>query len=294
MQQLAASYRIPLYRFGGNLNFIAVQSNVDTGTAGGIFDVAGRGEVYGVGYSHLLASIGSYKHGLSLQLSDKLFDNDIKFLGEQLLEDVRSRPLALSYQGSWKTRGGLQLSGSLSATSNLSGGEFNNQRFYGLSRNGADNDWSKFALGLNLQLTRKKWLYLATAKVAISSDRLISGEQFSVGGTSSVRGLEEGELRGDEGYLLNLQVWAPAVAKGLRPVAFLGAGKVRNNDPIEGELISESVVSAGVLVNWNPINKVTASASYGYLLDGIDDQDPLSTVSRDGDSKVHFNLTYRF
>ena len=294
VQQIAASYRIPLYRLGGNLNFIAVRSNVDTGTVAGVFDVAGRGEVYGVGYSHLLASIGSYKHGLSLQLSDKLFDNDIKFQGEQLLEDVRSRPLSLSYQGSWTTRGGVQLSGSLSSTSNLSGGEFNNQRSYALSRIGADDDWNKFVVGLNLQLSRKNWLYSAAAKIAISSDRLITGEQFAVGGTSSLRGLEERELRGDEGYLLNLQAWAPEVAKGLRPVAFLDAGKVRNNDPIEGEIESESVVSVGVLFNWNPIDKITASASYGYLLDGIDDPDPLSTVSRDGDSKVHFNLTYRF
>lgn len=294
VQQIAIGYRIPIYKLGGSVNLVAVQSDIDTGTVAGVFDVAGRGEVFGLGYSHVFSNLGAYNHGLSVQLSDKLFDNDIQFQGSQLLEDVRSRPLALSYQGSWRNEAGLELSGSISASSNLGGGQFNDERSYELARVGASNDWTKFDIGLNVQFSLKNWLYTAAAKYATTSDRLITGEQFAVGGTSSVRGLEERELRGDEGYQLNFQAWAPEVIKGLRPVAFLDAGRVQNNAPVEGELDSDSVVSVGFLFNWNPINKVTASASYGYLLDGIDDLDTATNASQDGDSKVHFNVTYRF
>jgi len=294
VQQIAASYRIPLYSLGGSLNFVAVNSNVDTGVVAGVFDVAGKGEVYGIGYSHVLSSIGSYNHGLQLQAQDKLFDNDVQFLGRQVLEDVRSRPLSATYQASWGNGKGFQWSGTMSLTSNLSGGSFNNARSYAVSRSGATDDWSKLNLGANYQYKAKEWLYTAALNIAFSSDRLITGEQFAVGGVSSIRGLDERELRGDEGYQLNLQAWAPPVSKTLRPVAFIDIGHVSNNEPIEGEFRSEDIMSIGVLLNWNPTNKIAASASYGYLIDGIDSDNAVEGSPEDGDGKLHFNLTYRF
>jgi hemolysin activation/secretion protein len=294
VRQIAASYRIPLYSVGGSLNFVAVNSDIDTGVVADVFDVAGRGEVYGVGYSHVLSSIGMYNHGLQLQLQDKLFDNDIKFEGQQVLEDVRSRPLAATYQASWGNGKGFEWSGSVSATSNMSGGSFNNARLYDVSRSGATNDWAKLDLAANYQYKVNEWLYTASFAIAITDDRLITGEQFAVGGVSSVRGLEERELRGDEGYQLILQAWAPPIYKNLRPVAFLDIGHVSNNDPIDGEFGSEDVMSIGLLLNWNPTNKISASASYGYLIDGIDSAAAIEGAAEDGDGKLHFNLTYRF
>ena len=294
VQQFAASYRVPFYHLGGSLNFVAVVSDIDSGTVGGIFDVAGRGEVFGVGYTHSLSSIDRYHHSLSLQFSDKLFDNDIRFLGNQLLEDVRSRPLTLAYQSTWGNDSGLALSSLVSISSNTSGGSFNDLRSYQLSRIGAVDDWQKLDFGVTIEYSKAKWLYRIASKLSLSDDRLITGEQFAVGGTNSVRGMEERELRGDEGYLINLQAWAPELSKGLRPIVFVDIGHIENNSPLRSELSSESVLSAGVLFNWNPIDKISASASYGYLLDGIDGGDQLNSSSRDGDSKVHFNIAYRF
>ncbi len=294
VQQIAASYRIPLYSIGGSLNFVAVNSDIDTGVVADVFDVAGRGEVYGVGYSHVLSSIGLYNHGLQLQVQDKLFDNDVQFQGQQILEDVRSRPLALSYQASWGNGKGFEWSGLVSATSNLSGGSFNNQRSYELSRPGATRDWTKIDLGANYQYKRNEWLYTAALKIAITDDRLITGEQFAVGGSTSVRGMDERELRGDEGYQINLQAWAPPIYKNIRPVGFIDIGHVSNNDRLDGEFGSEDVMSIGVLLNWNPTNRISTSASYGYLIDGIDGAAAVDGSSEDGDGRLHFNLTYRF
>lgn len=294
VQQIAATYRIPLYSLGGSVSFVAVNSNVDTGVVAGVFDVAGKGEVYGIGYSHVLSSIGSFNHGLQLQAQDKLFDNDVQFLGRQVLEDVRSRPLSATYQANWANGKGFQWSGMIALTSNLSGGSFNNTRSYAVSRSGATDDWSKLNLGANYQYKVKEWLYTASLNIAFSGDRLITGEQFAVGGVSSIRGLDERELRGDEGYLLNLQAWAPPISNTLRPVAFIDVGYVSNNDPVQSEFRSEDVASIGVLLNWSPTNKISASASYGYLIDGIDSDNAVEGSSEDGDGKLHFNLTYRF
>jgi hemolysin activation/secretion protein len=294
VQQIAASYRVPIYSVGGSINFVAVNSDVDTGVVADVFDVAGRGEVYGVGYSHVLSSVGLYNHGWSAQVQDKLFDNDVQFLGRQLLEDVRSRPLSLSYQASWGNGKGSEWSGLMSVSSNLGGGQFNNARSYDVTRPGATDDWTKINLGANYQIKTQNWLYTAALKIAISSDRLITGEQFAVGGSNSVRGLDERDLRGDEGYQLNFQAWAPPIFKTLRPVAFIDVGHVSNNDPTVSEFRSEDVMSIGALVNWNPTNEISASASYGYLIDGIDSIEAANTKSQDGDGKLHFNLTYRF
>ena len=294
VQQIAASYRIPLYSLGGSLNFVAVNSDIDTGVVADVFDVAGRGEVYGVGYSHVLSSIGLYNHGLQLQVQDKLFDNDVQFQGQQVLEDVRSRPLSLTYQASWGNGKGFEWSGNVSATNNVSGGSFNNARSYDVSRLGATDDWTKIDLGANYQYKLNEWLYTASLNIAITDDRLITGEQFAVGGSTSVRGLDERELRGDEGYLVNLQAWAPPIYKNIRPVAFIDIGHVSNNDRIEGEFSSEDVMSIGVLLNWNPSSHISASASYGYLIDGIDSAEAVEGSPEDGDGQLHFNLTYRF
>jgi hemolysin activation/secretion protein len=294
VKQIAASYRIPLYLLGGSLNLVAVNSDIDTGVVADVFDVAGRGEVYGIGYSHILSSVGLYNHGLLLQAQDKLFDNDVQFQGRQVLEDVRSRPLGATYQASWGNGKGFEWSGSMSATSNMSGGSFNNARSYDIARSGAVDDWTKLELGANYRYKVEEWLYTASVAIAISDDRLITGEQFAVGGVSSVRGLEERELRGDEGYQVSFQAWAPPIFRTLRPIAFVDIGHVSNNDPIDGEIGSEDVLSIGVLLNWNPTNNISASASYGYLIDGIDSEEAIEGSPEDGDGQLHFNLTYRF
>lgn len=295
VQQFALSYKVPLYRLGANVNMFAVKSEVDTGTVAEFFEVAGSGDVYGVGYSQVLSKVDNYRHQYSLQLADKLFDNDIRFLSEQIATDVRSRPLSIAYQGSWNNGKGLELRGALTWVENLSGGGDNNQLAYDLTRIGANQDWNKYSIDANLQYASGNWLYTGGLSYTDTSDRLITGEQFALGGMNSVRGLEERELTGDQGVRLNLAIWAPSIAKTLRPIAFIDYGRVTNNQPIEGEFSSESVLSTGLMLNWNPSDRISASASYGYLIDGIDFvSDATTSASRDGDGKLHFNLSYRF
>jgi hemolysin activation/secretion protein len=295
VQQYALNYRFPLYSLGSSVNLLAVKSEVDTGTVAEVFDVAGKGQVLGIGYSQVLAKLGEYRHQVSFQLMDKLFDNDISFQGTQLLPDVRTRPLSLSYQNSWQSDIGLELSGTISVVRNLSGGANNVDQSYELTRPGAEQSWGKVELAANLQYSTEKWLYTAALMVSESSDRLVTGEQFGLGGSTTVRGMEERELRGDRGASLNLQAWGPSVFKSIRPIIFLDAGWVDSNDAIAGEVTSESVLSAGVMLNWNPRPEWSASLAIGYLVDGIDfDDGNQLDFSRDGDSKFHLNVTYRY
>ncbi len=295
VQQFALNYRMPLYKLGGRLNLTAVKSDIDSGTVEGVFDIAGKGEVLTAAYTHELDGIGRLNHGISVQMADKLFDNDVRFLGAPLLEDVRSRPLTLSYRASLTKTKASQWSGFVSYISNQSGGAFNNAQSYSLARTGASDDWSKLEFGVSLQYTASDWLYSAALRYSTTSDRLITGEQFAVGGADNLRGLNERELRGDEGLLINLQAWMPPISDTLRAIAFVDMGRVENNRAALGnEFDSEDVVSVGAMLNWNPSPKISASASYGYLVDGIDGASDPSSASQDGDGKLNFNVSYRF
>lgn len=294
VQQTALTYQLPLYQLGGKLNLIAVKSDIDTGTVAGVFEVAGRGEVLGLGYTHVLPSIGNYRHQVTAQLTDKLFENDIVFSGEQVGPNVRSRPLSLSYQSSWRTKN-LALAGSVGYVKNMNGGRFNNQTNYALSRSGARSDWETYAADFSLQYTMAKWLFSGAINYTGSSYRLITGEQFALGGVSSIRGMEERELNGDKGYRLVVQVWTPLIKNLLRPVLFFDVGRARINQAEVDELADESVASFGLSFYINPSPKLNLSISLAHLFDGIDaEQAVTSGLSQDGDNKIHFNLAYRF
>ncbi|MBT8116091.1 MAG: hypothetical protein KJP04_11940, partial [Arenicella sp.] len=294
VQQTALTYQMPFYKLGGKLNFLAVKSDIDTGTVADVFEVAGRGEVLGFGYTHVLPSVGKFRHQVNAQLTDKLFENDIVFSGEQVGPNVRSRPISLGYQASWRSET-LTVSGSVGYTKNTNGGRFSDQANYELSRSGATSDWETYDAELSLQYNMDEWLLSSNFSYSGSSDRLITGEQFALGGASSVRGMEERELNGDKGYRLGIQLWAPPLKYNFRPVLFLDAGKTRINRPQVDELTDESVASAGVTFYWNPSPKLNLSMSLAHLFDGIDaSQAAANELSQDGDNRIHFNFAYRF
>jgi len=194
VQQLALSYKVPVYTWGGSFNFFAVQSDIDSGTVEDVFEVAGSGDVYGLGYTQVLSKIKDYRHQLSAQLNDKLFDNDISFLGTQIATDVRSRPFVLAYQASWNNGEGWEIRGAATWSTNLSGGGDNTEQAYQLSRTGAERDWDKLSLDLSLQYSFGNWLWTTAVNYSETGDRLITGEQFALGGMNSIRGMDEREL----------------------------------------------------------------------------------------------------
>ena len=77
---------------------------------------------------------------------------------------------------------------------------------------------------LNAGLTRRQnlpddWSLLVRANGQWASEPLINNEQFALGGTAGVRGYEEGEVYGDDGWRVMLDVNAPPVQVGEFPVS---------------------------------------------------------------------------
>jgi hemolysin activation/secretion protein len=82
---------------------------------------------------------------------------------------------------------------------------------------------------LNAGLTRRQnlpddWSLLLRANGQWASEALINNEQFALGGTSGVRGYQEGEVYGDDGWRVMFDVNAPPVQVGEFPVSGDGEG----------------------------------------------------------------------
>ena len=87
-----------------------------------------------------------------------------------------------------------------------------------------------------------------------NEDDLPSGDQFYIGGPSSVRGYEEGYLRGDKGLCASLQYQVPLNEKRtLSAFTFLDYGKIWGTE-FEGADTQLWSTGVGLVANWNHVN----------------------------------------
>ncbi len=290
--QYGGYYQIPIYKWGGIVNFFAAYSDVDTGIVADFFDVSGQGTTFGGRYTHLFARRKNYRHWLEFDLTDKKFDNQVDFQGTPLGSDLRSRPASVRYVARWQ---GQQTSAgfNVGARANIESGSENDAAAYAASRVGADPSWAAMIAGADVSRSIGRWTVTARAKAQYTDEPLISGEQFGVGGIDSVRGFEGREITGDSGYSANLEVWAPPLKKtGLRFVAFVDAGHTEIENALPGEIEKQNILSSGAGVRWGWRDKFSLRLDWGYVLNGGDRSQEGATV--DGDSHLHVSLFYTF
>lgn len=291
IKQYGFNYRVPLYKLGGSANVFFSKSDADTGQVAEVFDVSGRGDTIGLGYTHNLNRIGNYQHKVGFTLLDKLFDNEVNFAGEDIGRDIRSRPITLNYQLQWAKEKFSSLV-NLAYTQNLSGGSFNDDASYAASRVGADSSWNKqnISLRLNYNLP-KQWVTNFSLDIQQTSDALISGEKLGFGGANAPRGFLEREVTVDEGYKASFALWKSLPLKSLQLGAFYDYANGSQNNVQVGEVEKESLSSIGLGLKWNWKKQVYFDVNYGYVLDGVSDE--VENATRDSDDRVHLALRYR-
>ena len=131
----------------------------------------------------------------------------------------------------------------------------------------------------------------------LSHGFLYSGERFSVGGESSVRGYRENLILADEGLIGSVELTQPFSLTGGRrngrgidwgafAVSLFAEGAtVRNSGPPQPSI--GSIYSVGSALTWAPSDGLAAKLSYGHALRNVD-----QSGSRDiQDQGFHFRLT---
>jgi len=300
VKQLGLSYRIPLYALGGVIGVSHTRSDV-VGNFGA-FTSTGAGRTNGINYTLYIPPDGGYRSYVTLSLDDKLF-NGTQINGAPAALDTRSRPLSLAYNARKESDTSL-LTYNTELAFNLGGGSGNNLNAY---TNGGTNliyDTTSFKVlraGVNYSAGfGKDWLWSARGLTQYSPNALIAGEQFGLGGSSSVRGTGERVIAGDRGLFTSVEITTPPVRDGLRLLGFVDAGWLYNNNNAvasgnPARPANDKLASAGLGLRFANASGVALTADYGYVFNGSDV--PLtinSTAPKKGDTKLHLNLSVRF
>ncbi|GAA6137284.1 hypothetical protein NBRC116583_10310 [Arenicella sp. 4NH20-0111] len=300
LRQYGINYRVPFYGTRGSGNFFYSKSNADTGRVADVFDVSGAGETIGASYTQFLNKVGRYQHRLAANITDKLFDSDILFNTQNIGNDVRARPLSIEYTSRYD-QSNWAFNSVLTATTNMSGGKFNDDASYAASRAGASQDWDKLNVTLNYDHRwNREWRGRVVFFAQTSSDPLISGEKFGLGGSlGSVgpRGFLEREVTVDKGYKFSLEANRSFKNGKFQLGAFFDYGTGKLNNVQVGEREEETLSSVGLSFGWNLRRDVALSLDYGYVLDGVEIDSGASasasaSASVDGDDRVHLSIRY--
>lgn len=296
VKQLGLNYRIPFYSAGGVLALSHTRSDV-VGSFG-TFSSTGAGQTLGMSYSHYFAPQGPRRSYLTAGLDEKRFSvaliNGSPAPGQL---ERSSRPLSLGYTARLESEA-VQWGYNAELAFNLPDASSNSLAAYQSEDARISRvHWRVLRGGGNFQsATASGWLLSGRAQIQLSPDALISGEQFGLGGASSVRGTGERPISADSGLFASLEASHSLPYEGLRAVGFVDAGRLHNRHPgvNASKPESDQLVSTGLGLRY-------ARGSFGFTADwarvvtgSVLPSPAGSGIPLAGDQKLHVNLFIRF
>lgn len=297
VQQFGLNYRIPLYVAGGVVGLSYTTSDV-VGNFG-TFNSTGAGQTMGANYSHYLEPNGGRRSYATVGLEERLFSaSKINGVVQAGQTERVSRPISLGYTARvesdtsmWGYNAQIDMNVPTGSSSSLTAYQTEDARI-------STERWSSLKGGFNyLSALGKGWLWSARGQWQYSPTALISGEQFGLGGASSVRGAAERAIAGDSGVLGTLEVSTPELSAGLRLVGFADAGWLSNNNAsasTAGKPATDQLGSAGLGLRYNA-QHVSLTAEWARIVMGPAITSVTGpTSAKSGDDKLHVNLTARF
>jgi len=294
VKQVGVFFKMPFYESGSEFSVLVARSDVDSGVVAQTFDVSGAGTLVLLRYQKTLLQWGAYEQKFELGFDHKLFENDVTSAGVVVPGDgeVLTRPASVGYIGAWSSvRSSINFS--VNYAVNVDGGYKNTDFEYNNLRAGATSDWSsyKYTAAFNY-IFNSDWFFRIRGSGQESSDLLISGEQFGIGGIYSVRGFDERYLQGDKGYQGNVELWGPSFTTyAIRPIVFTDFGHTSVNNQQPGLPSSQDISSVGAGLRWSIQNKLNMVLDLGVVTKGDRFQ---PQISEPGDVKGHFDVFYRF
>jgi len=272
---LGFGYRMPLYAFGDSIDLYVSYSDVNSGTIyAGTSDiqVSGRGVSFGARYNQNLARIGHYEQKLSYGFDYRKYRNNADVSGTLNMDtDATVHPVSLTYTGNFQFTGG-QTGFNMSLSRNIPGGTDGQDEDFHRVRAGAPANYTIFRYGAN-------FIYAFPADIQLrllfngqyTNDPLIPGEQFGLGGASSVRGFQEREVSDDRGNSGTIELYSPDICNLLniskakfRMLAFYDVGEVSRVSPLPSEESYTLIASVGPGARLELGTNFSLATDYGY------------------------------
>jgi len=248
-----AGYRIPLYALGDSVEVFTGYSDVNSGTVQGLFTVSGNGSILGGRYNHNLVRQDDYDHKLVYGIEHRAYRNSVLLngVGSSLVPNVTVHPLSLSYAGEWHPRNRF-VSLYLTGIANLKGGTNGGAADFTAARANATGNYLIARYGADYtQAYAGDWQTRVAFGGQHTSDALVPGELFGIGGAPSARGFYERELSNDTGYRGSVELYTPDFGEHVgsdtkaRVLVFWDFANVSRNKALAGETTHSSIGSVG-------------------------------------------------
>lgn len=291
----SGSYTLPLGE-RWNLRFAGFKSDSNVATVGGT-NVLGKGHSYGVTATYALPFSGDWAHSFSVGLDFKDFDEDVRFGGETDSVPIKYSPFTFGYHGfryTEQSEFGLGLSLVANPRSLLGyGSEPEDFRFK--KRWDSSPSFGVFKVDTSYTVTLPNtWQLSTTFGFQLASGPLISSEQISAGGASSVRGYLATEASGDDGYIVTQELRTPSLSKYVgnylsdwRLYAFADGAQVFLQDALPEQEDDFALASVGLGTRAVFNDWLSGSVDWALPL-----QDGPNTSKHD--SRVHFSVQANF
>lgn len=315
----SVGYRIPLYAFGDSVDFIYGKSSVNSPATspvlGGLLGFTGKGDVYGLHWNHFLGRSGESTAKLVLGLDHKQVDSRCEVGGVTVSIAPPTPPIAscvpytttpLSITYSSQTETVDQVSGySVGLSRNIASGErYTNidgrtDRYSYLTpgnRSTRDGFMAARATASLFKGFANGWQARLAGNAQYTNTPLVSGEQFGLAGSTTVRGFQERAVAADSGIVANAELYTPELSGSvglpgqLRGVFFMDAGHGTNNN------VGSSGVPASVTVS-----SMGAGLRYVFSRDfslNVDlarvNNAGTSTTEKRGDWNAHLSASLAF
>ncbi len=275
-----------LMQLGHGLQLLAygVHSDSDIATVGGT-DVVGKGDLAGVRLIVPLSQSAHFYQSFTIGIDYKDFQEDVLLGADRSTAPVRYFPVTLGWRGDWTAEHNkAYVSASMTAGNGLGDGvlAFNNKRLFARP----DFVFGKLEAADTLDLPRGLQGFVKVTGQA-SLDPLVSNEQFSLGGSDTVRGYFESEVLGDYGVALESELRSPSFAPLLgswvdeaRFHVFADGGRAALWRATPGQVPGTTLISVGVGTRWKLVNHLNGAVDLAIPLKAGPDTDKGDPVAR--------------
>jgi len=247
-------YRIPYYNLNSTLDVFAGYSDVDSGTVQGLFNVSGKGSIFGARWNYYLSKWGDVEQRVFAGLDYRAYQNNVTLGGIGFVPDVTVHPVSIGYAGMMRMTAS-EWGFNASLAKNIPGGQDGTAADFNASRAGANANYTILRYGTSFSHAyRNDWQARVAFTGQYTNDMLVAGEQFGIGGMDTVRGYLPREASNDKGYATQLEMYTPNFADMIslsdkwrtRLVGFYDFGYVKRVDPLPGEQESKYLASTGI------------------------------------------------
>jgi hemolysin activation/secretion protein len=285
--QTAPSHTAEGMVYSGNYSFridpslqllvYGVRSNSHVAVVGGV-DVVGAGDIGGLRVIKTFSPLEGLYQSLTFGFDYKDFQEDTAVGSDRTGAPIKYWPLNASWRTDWiadKARSDLTFSATLGVN-----GLGDNASQFDFKRYQARPNFSVFHIDGSTTYTQASDLqWYAHLTSQWTDDALISNEQFSLGGTSSVRGYLESEALADYGAALQLELRSPSFARRfgtwaneLRVLTFLDGGFGAIHSALAGQDSHWRLASAGVGTRFRVLKYLNGAVDFAApLTDGPDE-----------------------